>query len=897
MKLRYVALLLSLVFCLSFAADRADAKKGDAKKADAQKKTAKPTLGLLAAATPGENIHVPPGFKVELLYSVPKEDEGSWVNICYDPKGRLIVSDQYGALYRITPPALGATTKPLIEKIPAEIGAAHGLLWAFDSLYVMVNSGDREKNGLYRVRDTNGDDQLDSVELLHLANGDGEHGPHAVLPSPDGNSLYVVCGNNTRPIEGATSRVSQVWDEDQLLPRIYGVGFMRGVPAPGGAIYKIDPDGKHWERVSSGFRNPFDIAINADGELFTYDSDMEWDVGAFCYRPTRVCHAVSGSEWGWRNGSAKWPVYFADTLPPVVNIGLGSPTGITFGYGAKFPAKFQNSLFICDWTYGKMYAVQLKPEGASYEGTAEEFMSATPLPLTDAIINPHDGAMYFLIGGRKTQSGLYRITYTGTDSTAPAVEHQAHAEERAIRKQLEALHDGEHPDAVEKAWPYLKHEDRFIRYAARTALEHQALESWQGKALAETDPQTSLTALLGLVRKIPRTFKPTGVDLDTPPPSFPANDAVRHPLQAPVFAALAKFDWAKLSLDQQLQLLRVYELALYRLGAPDESLRSQLIARIDGFYPAEDRQLNVMLTELLCYLQAPSAAKKGIQLLKTAPAQQEQMDLVRSLRFLKTGWTLELHRELFDWFLKAQAYRGGNNFPTYMQELRNDCLANTSAEEQKELEKLINAKLPTEANKMASQSRPFVKEWKMDEVSPLVASKLKDRNFEHGKAMFAAANCYACHHFAGNGGAVGPDLTGLAGRFSARDILESVLDPDKVISDQYAASVITTSTGKTVIGRITNYSGEGITVNTNMQDPNATQTVLRSDIESMEPSKTSMMPSGLLNTLKEEELLDLMAFLLSRGDAHNPMFVPEAPKTSTPKTSDAKVPAGSAAGN
>ena len=52
-------------------------------------------------------------------------------------------------------------------------------------------------------------------------------------------------------------------------------------------------------------------------------------------------------------------------------------------------------------------------------------------------------------------------------------------------------------------------------------------------------------------------------------------------LTTSVFAALAKFDWAKLSLDQQLQLLRVYELALYRLGAPDESLRSQLIARLD----------------------------------------------------------------------------------------------------------------------------------------------------------------------------------------------------------------------------------------------------------------------------------------------------------------------------
>ncbi len=584
---------------------------------------------------------------------------------------------------------------------------------------------------------------------------------------------------------------------------------------------------------------------------------------------------MSGVDWGWRNGSAKWPVYFADTLSPVVNIGLGSPTGIVFGYGAKFPAKYQNALYLCDWTYGKMYAVHLQPKGSSYTGTAEEFMTATPLPLTDAIVNPHDGAMYFLIGGRKTQSGLYRLTYDGKESTAPAVDHHAQRDQRAIRHQLEALHMGDHPDAVKKAWPYLSNSDRYIRYAARTAIEHRPLESWQKRALSEASPQASLTALLALVRKVPRSYKPTGPDLDTPPPAYPADNVVRHPLEAPVLAALAKLDWNKLSQEQRLEMLRVYELALYRLGPPDETTRSKLITRLDSFYPADDRRANVLLTELLCYLQAPSAATKGMELLAAAPAQEEQMDIVKSLQYLKTGWTPELHRQLFQWFVHAQSYRGGNNFPTFIQELKNNCLENTTAEERKALGDLINAK-PVAQKDGAAQNRPFVKDWKMEDVIPLLATKLQDRNFQHGKAMFAAANCYACHHFAGSGGAVGPDLTGLAGRFSPRDILESVLEPSKVISDQYAASVITTTSGKIVEGRITNYSGEEIVVNTNMQDPNATVSVDRGDIESMVRSKTSMMPAGLLNTLHEDELLDLMAFLLSRGDAHNPMFLQKA---------------------
>ncbi len=172
------------------------------------------------------------------------------------------------------------------------------------------------------------------------------------------------------------------------------------------------------------------------------------------YRPTRVCHVVSGSEFGWRSGGGKWPVYYEDSVPPVVNIGPGSPTGICFGYGAAFPEKYQNALFISDWSYGKMYAVHLKPNGATYSADLEEFITGTPLPLTDVVINPHDGAMYFLIGGRRVQSGLYRVTYPGAVATDPTREivPKKDADLRKLRRSLEELHLGDHPDAVEKAW-------------------------------------------------------------------------------------------------------------------------------------------------------------------------------------------------------------------------------------------------------------------------------------------------------------------------------------------------------------------------------------------------------------------------------------------------------------
>jgi len=84
------------------------------------------------SATPVRNIKAPEGFNVELLYSVPKPQQGSWVNLCTDNKGRIIVSDQFGGLYRFWAPAAGQPLKARdIEKVPAKIRAANGLLWAF----------------------------------------------------------------------------------------------------------------------------------------------------------------------------------------------------------------------------------------------------------------------------------------------------------------------------------------------------------------------------------------------------------------------------------------------------------------------------------------------------------------------------------------------------------------------------------------------------------------------------------------------------------------------------------------------------------------------------------------------------------------------------------------------
>ncbi|RZK67355.1 MAG: heme-binding protein, partial [Pedobacter sp.] len=356
-----------------------------------------------------------PDFKAEHLYSPSEHKNGSWVAMTFDDKGRMIASDQNGFLYRIIIPAIGAdtnTVKIKVEKLivgdtaVAKIGMgyAHGLLYAFNSLYVMVNHNSDDKfkqgSGLYRLQDTNNDDQYDKITLIKAFNGEGEHGPHSLALSPDGKSIYMIAGNYTDLPPMDNYLLPRTWKEDNSFPLIKDPnGHATDRYAPGAFVARTNETGTQWDLITAGYRNPFDFTFNEDGELFVYDGDMEWDFGTPWYRPTRILHATSGSDFGWRTGTGTWSADYPDNLPATLNIGPGSPTNLISAKESRFPEKYRRSLLAFDWTFGIIYAVHLTPDGASYSSTAEEFLSGQALPLTDGKIGP-DGALYFLTGGR-----------------------------------------------------------------------------------------------------------------------------------------------------------------------------------------------------------------------------------------------------------------------------------------------------------------------------------------------------------------------------------------------------------------------------------------------------------------------------------------------------------------
>lgn len=806
---------------------------------------------FVSQATSPQRLVVKEGFKIERLYSVPKKDFGSWVVLCEDDKGRLIAGDQYGSLYRFNRPASGETLDDRdLEKIDLDIGHAWGLLYAFDSLYVVVNEKKHKGRGLYRIQDTNGDDKFDKVTLLKkFQEVGGEHGPHAVVLSPDGKSLYVACGNQTALPDYQSSRVTECWSEDTLQPRVYGRGFMKGVEAPRGWICKTDPEGKNWEVVATGFRNQYDIDFNLEGEMFTYDADMEWDINTPWYRPTRINHVISGAEFGWRNGSAKWPEYYSDSFGAVVNVGPGSPTGVTFGTGAKFPAKYQKAFFACDWSYGKLYAVHLEPNGSSYTGEVEEFIAGQPFPLTDLCISQKDGAMYIAVGGRKVQSGIYRVTYTGSESTAPAKPRIEGAKERAERNAIAKYHLKSDASVIGKFWNHLGSADRALRFTARTAIEKLPVENWAGKVLREKNTFAQLGGLISLARL----------------------GGKEH--QAPVIKALLALDYSELKPQERYDLLRAYGLAFLRLGAPDAAHKAAVIAQLDSHYPSDSTFENIELSNVLGYLQTPDMVTRSVDLITNAPTQEEQIAIAKNIRFVKQGWTNDSEKRLFIWFSRAAGYKGGASFNNFVNEIKKDHIARLSAKRKKALASIIDAKPVTKNPLSSNRQLKFIKNWQMKDLTPLLGSGLEsNRNFKNGREMFATATCYACHRFNEEGGGIGPDLTSAGGKFSPHDLLESIIDPSKEISDQYGSITFTLKDGKQIIGRIANLSGDTYRIITDLMAPGAMTIIKTSDIKSSEPTKFSMMPPGLLNQLEDEDILDLLAYILSGGNKNDPLF-------------------------
>lgn len=796
---------------------------------------------LAGQATRPDSIQSQPGFHVELLHSATAE-QGSWISMTFDDQGRLILGIDKQGLTRIT---FDGQDQLSFERINDSLKHCRGVLWAHNSLYVAATYS----NGYYRLQDTNGDDQFDDVQLLCKMDYRSRygHGTNQVVLGPDG-MIYIANGNDVSfPPQVSQNSPYRNPQNDWLLPNPHDLGEDHRV----GHILRTDADGQHWEVIAGGFRNQFDLVFNENGELFTYDSDMEWDVGLPWYRPTRLNHVVSAGEYGWRWGTGKWPSYFADSLPTTLDTGLGSPTGMIFATASRFPAKFRSALLMADWQNGRILAVYLTPRGASYTAEYEVFLEGAPLNVCDMVFGK-DGSLYFITGGRGSQSGLYRVSYVGDEwkpdigKSQPSVANAKATQARQLRHELEHFHTTSDPAAVDFVWPHLGSQDRWIQFAARVALERQNVEWWQEKALQETKVTIQLNALLALVRS-------------------PAENP-----QVAILKALDRLALDELNDGSLLIALRLYAISFIRHGSPDTATQANLAVRMNKVFPREDVRINQELGELLVYLNAPNVISTLLDRMEAAPTQQEQIHHGMSLRHAQDGWTAEQQQRMLNWIQHALNFYGGKLVNATIDAIRDDFL-NTLDEEQREPWQEILARQPAidEQHLISPKNLPHVRDWKWDDLLPALDQlEESERSLSRGRLAVTKTHCFRCHRIGHEGAHVGPDLTNLGRRYDARKIWESIVAPSQTIDPKYRQTTYFLDSGKIVTGRALHVNGKELTVETNPLTT-AQSTIERTTIESSRPSPISVMPSGLVNVLEKEEILDLIAYLISSSGEKN----------------------------
>jgi putative heme-binding domain-containing protein len=797
-----------------------------------------PTAPAPEGALPGEELSVAEGYAAELVYSVPRALQGSWVSLCFDARGRALASAERGGLYRLTLPgqAGGAVA---VELVDDELGGAQGLLAQGNDLYLVTNPRGEHAGGLWRLRDADGDDRYEARELLLPLEGEGEHGPHAVIAH--GERLLLVAGNHTPlPKELARSRVPGTWAEDQLFPlREDPNGHAWGIPAPGGWVVSLDRDGGDIELVAAGMRNAYDLALGPEDELFTYDSDMEWDVGLPWYRAPRVIHLASGADFGWRRGSGKWPMDWPDTLPSVVETDLASPVGVLYGAElSAFAGRERAALFLGDWAYGRVLALDLEPRGASWGGTLRPFLSGTPLPVTDLAAGP-DGCLYVTIGGRNTQSGLYRVRPLA-EQVADAAPSWSGAEQRERRRALERAHLVPDDSVLDEAWRALGADDPFLRNAGRVALEGLPAETWIARLSDEREPRAVVQAAIALAH---------------------AGDVARA---GEASRALAALPLEALEDDDLVGVLRALALVELRLGGVPEPERGALRTRLEALPPRNRARAERELVRLLVALDSEVVAQRALPWIESPAGQDEELFHAFQLVEARAGWDAESRARFLRLVDAAPEHiTGGHSVLGYLAGLRADAHARLGDGTLPEATPALPVLVPP--------ARPFVRDWQVAELVDAGPELEHGRDFERGRTLFREATCFACHRVRGEGGGTGPDLTGAGSRFALRDLLEAVLEPSAVISDQYREMELVTTADELFVGRAVADRGDVVRLLKLPPDERVVE-IPRAEVAELRPHALSRMPEGLVDGLEREELLDLLAFLRAGGDPRAAAF-------------------------
>ena len=791
---------------------------------------------------------VVPGFEVTLVRKAAV-DEGSWIALAFDAEGRATISREDTGLLRMTLAADRASVAR-VEHVEAALPECRGLLYRDGFLYVNANNA----KAMYRLR-ISGEGKATNLQKLRDFPGGVGHGRNDLAFGRDG-WLYSIHGDSVEaPGKPVVDRTSPLRESRREKPRQEGY------------VVRTDLDGKKWELFCTGLRNPYGIAMHPNGDLFTYDADNEYDMGTPWYRPTRIVQLSSGADYGWRVAQGQWPPRFPDRPDnglPTIDVGRGSPTAVMFGTEVKYPAPYREALYVLDWAYGRVLAVHLAPRGAGYRAALELFMQGKPLNVTDVAAGP-DGAMWLTTGGRKTQSALCRVAFTGRTTPRPEEgrhEREAAAfadEQRAVRSKLETCHGAPQDGLFITAMPRLRDADPLVRHAARIALEQLP-----AKELVKSYEQL-------IDERAPASMRSTTAVMECLTIAVRAGNAALVPK---LVSRLLTIRAEELDLAAQFTLVFVYRECLALSPEATNEKRDEIVEQLGKLWPEPSRnglrvspfgdslKLRRRLALLLADLEDPGVVDRVTCTLLASAVQEDRLQGLLALRSTRTGWTPDTRRVYFSTLRDASRFVGGEGMPTFLDRLRKDAVATLGEDEKSLLAELLAP--PKIEDEPLPSARPKVQAWSLDDLDSLAGEKSPRGSAERGAKIFQDALCSRCHRAGLIGPAVGPDLSFVARRFSRRDMLESIIAPARSVAENYRNVVVVTVSGEVHVGRVLNegdFRREKLKLNVDPLRPARIVEVDKKEIAEERVHESSPMPNGLLDTFTCDEIADLLAFL------------------------------------
>ena len=750
-----------------------------------------------------------------------------------------------------------------------------------------------ERDRILRVRDSNNDGSGDQVEVLAQLETEADY-PHNGLSGlawhPDGRLIFALGENfwKSWTLKGA--------DQETIT----GTGE--------GGIFCCTPEGKQLARIAKGFWNPFGVCVREDGAYF------------YCRERSRgeAPMPTPSRGAGWRTMATNVTTEMLLSIPLCAGMASFAELYQCFTASPKPPcgiAPLGNGLVVPSWTDHRIDFYPLKDAGASFttqqiplinggkhfRPTCITQVTPTVFYLTDWVFGSYQlhgrGRVWKLEINPESAAWLGSMKLRAKTSQATLAEN---------------LLDGEHTASTKELLALCRSEDRFLGHAAISALGKKIASishaeannlstndqisllvalrridptntNWVNYFLGKDDPEIRFETLRWISESRLNDFRDVVESMASNPKldykSFEAALATINTLAGNPEAGVADPAMLIARIGDKNAPSRVRAYALRLLNPQSNEFKKPLW---QSLIATGDEEILRELTRALSANQTDDARKLLFDLAETPSTPPDiRADAIAGLAQPSTE-NIQRLVELTESMSRAVREEAVRSLRYCELNQKQRTTLESLGKRHPESADLINATLQPE---MIGQGRPAPSEtaaWqqRLKKIQQPADPEAGRRIFHHSQV----GACSKCHRHRGRGSVVGPDLSAVSNAGSPDRILRSILQPSRDVDPQYFPRMLITADGHIFTGIMLRDGGGGNEV---YRDNTGRERVFKTEnIIERKELHTSMMPEGLVDTLTDRELRDLIAFMNHQpepliSEASTPQTTTESNKIST----------------